>query len=248
LAAISYDSPAVLKSFADRKGITFPLLSDPESKIIRAYDILNETSPKGPFYGIPYPGTYVLNPKGVVTEKYFEDDFSQRYTATAILTKQFGAPVGNAHSTITAKHLTISASAGEDVVHTGQRIVLAVDIDLPHGMHVYAPGVQGYIPVNLSLAESNAIVSHPAVYPPSKILRLKAINESVPVYTDKVRVLQDVTIGKNAKPGDLPIEGSFRYQACNEKICFIPETVPVKWTLHVEALDRQRAPTDIQHK
>jgi peroxiredoxin len=32
----------VLKSFADRQHITYPLLSDPDSKIIRAYDILNE--------------------------------------------------------------------------------------------------------------------------------------------------------------------------------------------------------------
>ena len=34
LAAISYDSPEVLKNFAGRMHISFPLLSDPESKII----------------------------------------------------------------------------------------------------------------------------------------------------------------------------------------------------------------------
>jgi len=228
------------------------MLSDPDSKIIRAYDILNETSPKGPFYGIPYPGTYILNPKGVVVEKYFEEDFSQRYTASAILTKQFGAPVGDAQSTgrseIAAKHLRLSASAGMTVVHTGQRIMLAVDVDLPNGMHVYAPGVQGYIPIDLSVAESSAIAVHPAVYPASKTLHLKAINENVPTYTSRFRVLREITIGKDAKPGDLTVDGSFRYQACDDKECFIPETVPLKWVLRVEALDRVRAPAEIQHK
>ena len=67
------------------------MLSDPESKIIRAYGIFNESSPRGQFYGIPYPGTYIVDTKGVVVEKYFEDDYSQRYTAMAILTRQFGA-------------------------------------------------------------------------------------------------------------------------------------------------------------
>jgi peroxiredoxin len=53
-----FDSVAVLKNFADRQHITFPLLSDPESKIIRAFDILNETvAPGTAFYGIPNRGT-----------------------------------------------------------------------------------------------------------------------------------------------------------------------------------------------
>lgn len=246
--AISYDSPAILKSFADRKNITFPLLSDPDSKTIRAYGILNETAPKGPFFGIPYPGTYLLDAKGVVVEKYFEDDYTQRYTASDILAKQFGAAVGAAHSTIEAKHLGLSASAGAEVVHIGQRIVLALDVDIPSGVHVYAPGVQGYIPIDLAIAESSAITTHPSVYPPSKALHLKAINETVPVYTGQVRVLREITITKNVEPGELIVEGTFRYQACDDRECFIPETLPLKWKLQVEALDRQRAPSEIQHK
>ena len=72
LAAISYDSVEVLKNFADRKHITFPLLSDPESRIIRAFGILNETvKPGTPQFGIPNPGTYVVNAKGTVVAKYF---------------------------------------------------------------------------------------------------------------------------------------------------------------------------------
>lgn len=248
LAAISYDSPAILKNFAERMKITYPLLSDPDSKIIRAYGILNDTAPKGMTYGIPYPGTYILDPKGVVVEKYFEDDYSQRYTASAILAKEFGAPVGAAHSTVEAKHLRISTSAGDEVVHIGQRIVLALDIDLPKGMHVYAPGVTGYLPIDLTIAESASFRVHDAVYPPSKTLTLKAIHETLPVYAGQVRVLRDITIGKSVQPGELTVEGKFRYQACDDRQCFLPETVPLKWVLRVEALDRQRVPTDIQHK
>src|SRR5271168_2406417 len=86
LAAVSYDSVAVLKNFADRQHITFPLLSDPDSKIIRAFDILNETVPKDtPTYGIPYPGTYILDTQGRVAGKYFEDDFRERTSASDIL-------------------------------------------------------------------------------------------------------------------------------------------------------------------
>ena len=41
LAAISYDSPAILKDFAKRHKIEFPLLSDANSEIIRRFNVLN---------------------------------------------------------------------------------------------------------------------------------------------------------------------------------------------------------------
>ncbi len=95
LAAISYDSVAVLKNFTDRQHITFPLLSDPESKIIRAFDILNETvAPGTAFYGIPNPGTYVIDPQGRVVSKHFEDDYRERVSATDILIQDFGKSGG----------------------------------------------------------------------------------------------------------------------------------------------------------
>ena len=95
VAAISYDSVAVLKSFAERRGITFPLLSDPESKIIRDFGIFNEQSQEGTMqYGIPYPGTYLVDRAGRVTAKYFEDDYTQRYTSGDILVSRFGESAG----------------------------------------------------------------------------------------------------------------------------------------------------------
>ena len=114
LAAISYDSIAVLKAFADREHIGFELLSDPDSQVIRTYHILNETVDKAsPTFGIPYPGTYVLNERGVVTAKYFEDDYKVRDTAASILLRQFGlAPP--AHETVAAKHLQLSVSGTDN--------------------------------------------------------------------------------------------------------------------------------------
>ena len=80
VAAISYDSIGVLKSFADRQHIAYPLLSDADSKIIRAFYILNETAKPGTLtYGIPYPGVYIVDLQGKVVSKYFEDDYNDRH-------------------------------------------------------------------------------------------------------------------------------------------------------------------------
>jgi AhpC/TSA family len=166
LAAISYDSVAVLKNFTDRQHITFPLLSDPESKIIRAFDILNETvAPGTAFYGIPNPGTYVLDPQGRVVSKHFEDDYRERVSATDILIQDFGKSADAVREVAETKHLRLTTTASTPVARPGHRIVLSLEIDLKPKMHVYAPGVQGYIPIEWKLEEGVAGKLQPVAYP-----------------------------------------------------------------------------------
>ena len=39
ICSISYDTVDVLREFANRRGITYPMLSDPDSAIIRAFGL-----------------------------------------------------------------------------------------------------------------------------------------------------------------------------------------------------------------
>src|SRR5260370_726960 len=74
VASITYDSEAILKEFSARKGITYPMLSDPGSKIIRAFAILN-----------PEVLSTVWNHCGTQPESHFLSLNSRRqcrYTAT----------------------------------------------------------------------------------------------------------------------------------------------------------------------
>ena len=257
VAAISYDSVGALKSFADRQHITYPLLSDPDSKIIRAYDIFNETvKPGTPAYGIPYPGVYVVDARGMVVSKYFEDDFKERVSTADILARQFGGPVDVVRGAVEAKHLQITTAASNDIARPGLRIALSLDIEMKPRMHVYAPGVQGYIPIDWRLDEGGpAAKRHSFEYPHSEMLRLEAIGETVPVYRGHIRIRREITFGQEAvlKPlvsptGEVIVKGSFRYQACDDRKCYVPEDVPLVWRFKYEGLDLQRAPSEFQHK
>lgn len=256
VAAISYDSVAVLKNFADRQHITYPLLSDSGSKTIRTFGILNETvKPDTTFFGIPYPGTYIVNVQGKVQSKYFEDDFRERVSASDILIQESGKQGDAARGVSETKHLRLVTTASTQVARPGTRIVLSLEVNLKPGMHVYAPGVQGYIPIEWKLDEGAAAKPHAFEYPPSRMMHLKAIGETVPVYRDRVRINREITFGSEdvLKPlvspdGGLSLKGSFRYQACDDTKCYIPETVPLEWHFHFEALERERVPADLQRK
>ena len=95
VAAISYDSEQVMADFSQRRGITFPLLSDDDSRVITEYGLLNTVVAEAlgsgaedpeivadeakyisvfgveeEMAGMAFPGTFVLDSTGRVTERF----------------------------------------------------------------------------------------------------------------------------------------------------------------------------------
>lgn len=256
VAAISYDKPELLRYFAERVGIRYPLLGDPQSRVIRAFGILNEEVPRDhEVFGIPHPGTYVIDQEGIVRAKYFEEDYKERYTPATVLDRYFGGD-GPAGDSVETWHLKLTYSASQREARVGNRLLLVLEVELKPGMHVYAPEVTGgYIPIDWTIEESSGWQAHPVSYPPSREVHLPAIKETVPVYEGKIRLERDLTIGVGkgveavlGPNKELRVKGSFRYQACDERICYRPETIPLEWVFRLTAHDRQRAPEELRRK
>jgi DsbC/DsbD-like thiol-disulfide interchange protein len=190
-----------------------------------------------------------------VVAKYFEEDYTQRYTASDILVREFGASAGAAESQVETRHLTLSASASTASARPGQRIALVLQVDLKPKMHVYAPGVEGYIGIEWNMKPTDAVIVHDVTFPPSEQVNLPAIGETVPAYKNHIRLVRDITIGSQeaVQPlldadGNLTVEGSFRYQACDDRTCYIPVTARLHWKIHIEPQDRERAPEQLRRR
>jgi hypothetical protein len=257
LAAISYDSPAILKDFAERHKIEFPLLADPNSEIIRNFKVLNSEA-KGMNKGMAYPGYFYVDASGIIREKYFEAKYTDRFTANNVMGKLFPGLTEEVSQNIEAPHLRLTLSQSDRTVAPGSRVSLTVEVQLPSDVHVYSPGVKGYKPIQLVLHTPGGIEPAPVTYPTPKILYLDAIKEQVPVFEGRFRITQDVTVpfskagdGLRAKFGaekTVSIAGELQYQACDKTICYPPTSSPVKWELKVQPLDLRRSPGNIQHK
>jgi AhpC/TSA family protein/cytochrome c biogenesis DsbD-like protein len=257
LAAISYDSKAILKDFAERHNIDFPLLADPDSKIIRSFNVLNADA-TGKNKGMAHPGFFYIDSGGVIREKYFESDAADRFTPNNVIGKLFPELAEEVGQKVEAPHLRLTLEQSDRDVVPGSRVSLIAEIELPPDMHVYSPGVQGYKPMQLVMGQVSGIEFAPAIYPVSKDLYLEAIQEHVPVYEGKFRIVQDVTV--NFSPASdlvrslvssgrtISISGELKYQACDKKVCYPPTSVPVAWSLKVFPLDLKRSPEDIRHK
>jgi len=255
VAAISYDSIEILKSFADRRKIEFPMLADPDSISIRTYEVLNSEA-VGQYKGMARPGYFFIDTKGVIREKFFETKYRQRFSGNNVIGKLFPELGDEVTDNVQAPHLSLAVEQSDRSTFPGGRITLSAEVQLPPDVHVYSPGVQGYKSIALVMEPTPGMEFTPASYPRAKILYLPAIKEKVPVFEGKFRITQDLKV---SSVGDfssslLPdgktftISGKLEYQACDSKICYIPTSVPIRWQVQVLPLDRQRAPEEIRHK
>ena len=255
LAAISYDSEEILKYFAHRHKIEYPMLADPDSKTIRAYGVLNEEA-TGMQKGFARPGYFFIDTDGIIREKFFEAKYRERLTGNSVIAKVFPELGQEVTETVEAPHLELALEQSDPTGVPGTRITLTAEVRLPSDVHVYAPGTQGYRPIELVMDAMPEMEFKPTIYPPSRTLYLPAIKERVPVFEGTFRLSQDVNVstgsefwGSLGKDGKVfTISGKLEYQACDKTVCYLPTSIPVKWQLHVFPLDRTRAPVDIRHK
>lgn len=249
VAAVSYDPVAVLADFAARRGITFPLLSDPGSLTIRRYGIFNTTVPESnqQTYGVPFPGTFMLNAQRLVTARYFEPAYQERNTVASILAR-LGTRLDVAATKISSPQIELTTFATDSTVAPGTHWSIVVDVQPARGVHVYAPGVSGYKPITLTIDRQRWVVPRTTQYPPSDDYHFKPLNEHVQVYQRPFRIVQDVALDASTEAqaalkdvSSLTLTGTLAYQACDDRVCFSPQTVPLTWTVSVRQLDRERA-------
>lgn len=221
IAAISYDSEEVLTDFANRRGITFPLLSDDDSSVIRAFGIYNTVAEEGVgpnrddpeiaadyakyvsalgtapvVVGTPYPGTFMLDATGRVGARFFEEFYAERNTTSNVMLK-----LGIGLSPIVAvqgetAQLKFTAYASNPVVTVGTKFSLAVDVEPGPDMHVYAPGAEsmGYRVIGLRLAPTEHVRFEPVEFPDSEIYHFEPLDEYVPVYQQPFTILQEAVV------------------------------------------------------
>ncbi len=130
----------------------------------------------------------------------------------------------------------------------GATVRAAVRVSLPEGLHANAhkPRDPSLIPLVLTANAPAGVTVEEIVYPEPTDLRQENAPQPLSVYERDFAIGVVLRIAANAAPGPLEIPFRLRYQACNEKLCFLPTTVPSAWSLRVDAAGKaRRANSDV---
>jgi peroxiredoxin len=190
------------------------------------------------YRGIAFPGTFMLDRQGRVTSRFFEDYYWERNSVSNILMRLGGGGTPVQAIQASTEHLTLRAYPSDASVALGTRFSLVVDITPKPKMHFYAPGAVGYRVVTLNVTAPPHVRIMPLKYPPSEIYHFVPLNERVPVFQKPFKLFVEAVAeatadARRALSGKtaLVVSGTLDYQACDDKICYNPVSLPLSWNV-----------------
>ena len=248
LYAVSYDEPEALAEFARHHDIRFPLLSDRGSRVIKRYGILNHfvTRDQVPHYGIPFPGTYIVDEAGLVTAKLFNRSLAARTSAETAIDSALGE--------ILLRDEEPSAKAGDDEIRVsatyhggGGRLKfgvmreIIVRFELAPGLHIYdAPVPEGMVATRIEVEPPDGLRSLDWIKPPTHPLALPGLDQELQVWDGRVDFVLPVHaddriagLVENTGINEIEIGIRVHYQACDDRACRLPQQQSLKLTVPV---------------
>jgi peroxiredoxin len=239
LYAVSYDELDALAEFAKHHGITYPLLSDRGSKVIRQYGIENHfvTKDQVPYYGIPFPGTYLVDESGIVTAKFFNRSLAARESAEAVIDRALG-------EILLGEEEPTDRGGGDDIrisatYHGGggnlkSAVVrqLVVRFDLAPGLHLYdEPVPEGMVATRIEVTGPPGLNTNAMIKPPTRPLRLPGLAADLAVWEGRVDIVipvwaDDRLLGivQAIERDRVEVTVRIDYQACDDQVCRIPQS------------------------
>lgn len=110
----------------------------------------------------------------------------------------------------------------------GSTVEVRLPLELREGFHVNsnAPLDKTLIPLKLTWKEG-FFGATDVKFPKASIETFKFSKEPLSVFTDKFDVVTTFKVAPTASPGPTAINGTVRYQACNDKGCQFPTNLNV---------------------
>ena len=248
LYAISYDEVDALADFALHHGITYPLLSDVGSKVIDRFGIRNHfvTRDQVPYYGIPFPGTYLVDEEGKVANKFFHRNLAQRESAESIIDAALGRIVlgdDEPHAEAGEDDISITAAyhGGDGTMKAGVMRQVVVRFDLAPGVHIYGePVPSGMVAAKITVRGPEGLHAGETIAPPTHAHAQPGLDMELPVWEGQVDFLVPVhvdyriaSIVDEIQRETIPLEVEVEYQACDEQRCRIPRRETISLSVPV---------------
>ncbi len=235
IAAVSYDSLEILRAFAEKHGIGFPLLSDRDSTVIRSFGIFNTNIASGlRAYGVPHPVDYLVAPDGIVIRKYFVPNYQHRVTASAIALREFGkAGQGAAAVTLRSGALTVEIGLASAEAFAGQEIGYLAKFSLEPGWHIYGTPLPDAYTAASIVFDDPRIVRQSFELPAARPMTLVALDETLPVYSGSFRGVGSLLLKFPIDTGPVLLPGKLRFQQCSDTVCEASEAIPFELPLNI---------------
>jgi hypothetical protein len=119
----------------------------------------------------------------------------------------------------------------------GGKLEVPLLLEIPPELHINAdkPTFDYLIPTRLEWTSKDFKLVG-IEYPKSKQFAFSfAPGSKLDVYEGSITVVSRFEVPRSAKPGKVTLEGKLRYQACDDRACYPPRTIPVEVPVEIKA-------------
>ena len=141
--------------------------------------------------GVAYPGTFVLDERGVISEKHFEQSYRVRPTARifeeyARSTSVAGPPADAPHAG--GPSLQVRAWTDAPTYRPYQQVRLHLELSLPAELHLFAsPAPDWYTPLSLRVEPLDGLEVGQPTLPTAQPFTVEGLEEHFVVYEGSIR-------------------------------------------------------------
>ena len=123
----------------------------------------------------------------------------------------------------------VRALTATDAAHAGSDLKVVVAAEISVGFHINdrQPTLEYLIPTKVVWEPHPAITPSQMIYPRGEMKKFEFSGSAISVYEGTLLIGGSLGLSSKLTPGEHSLQGSFSYQACNEKACFPPDRVPV---------------------
>jgi cytochrome c biogenesis protein CcdA/thiol-disulfide isomerase/thioredoxin len=131
----------------------------------------------------------------------------------------------------------LNAVVETDGAYPGVDVRLALQVRLPERLHANAnkPRDPSLIPMTLTFQPPDGITVEELVFPPPTDLEQKGAAEPLAVFEREFAIGVRLAVAASVPEGEMTIPARLRYQACDESMCYFPQTIDTGWTLRIVA-------------
>ena len=129
--------------------------------------------------------------------------------------------------------VAVDASVSGPITSAPQSIEVSIAVRPHPGIHVYAPGNPDYIAIAPTVFPVEGLKPAAPVFPDAEPYFFAPLKQSVKVYAKPfvIRVPVEVSAAfaksrRTGSAGDVELKGLIDYQACDDKVCFPPQSIP----------------------
>lgn len=216
---------AVLRAFADKQAIAFPLLSDEGSHVMRRLGLLNErvqedhaaygVKPDPRHTNLPYPGVFVLDEAGTIVAKRFHESYRERDTGAALLAQTLRVLESRPSRAVDfpGPSIVVSAWLDSPTYSFFQRMHLNLELRLAPGFHIGAPVTShGIAPLIVQVTGPSGVEAGMAEWPYAAESRGAGQDGVASMKGGTIRGFVPLTFAAAPGAGDLVVTATLSYQ------------------------------------